>query len=211
MSLSSSASSSSRGGSFASLLAGFAAQSSDGSASRSHDGLEDDVATISYEQALRTHARRRPAAALGLPFEPDAEPETAVPEPAALPPRKPPVSVRISEWAPENWVPENKAAGQRTHAALAARRKSASITIRLSETECAQVHARAEAAGMTTSAYLRSCLFEAEALRTQVKEALEQFRAAAPAEEKKPVRSEQASRLSWLRSRWLGGESAKSA
>ncbi len=208
------------------MLAGFAA--APGRPARGHDGhdgLEDDVATISYEQALRTHARRRPAAALGLPFEPEAlapaESEVApqIAKPVASTEEKPPASVRISEWAAETKNP-----------ALEASRKAASITIRLTQAECDQVHERAAAAGLTASAYLRSCLFEAETLRAQVKEALDQFRtagpaggtvsgpASGPANGKKPVRSEgQASdaehsaRRSWLRSRWLGGEGAKSA
>ena len=41
--------------------------------------------------------------------------------------------------------------------------------------EQAQLHERADAAQLSVSAYLRSCIFEAEALRTQVKEALAQM------------------------------------
>lgn len=191
---------------------------------RADDGLEDDVATISYEQALRTHARRRPAAALGLPFEPFAamaeEPETAASvspeigyaaEPSA---GKQPATESVSGWAPGIGD-----AAARNNPVLAASRKAASITIRLTKAECEQVHERATAAGLTASAYLRSCLFEAENLRAQVKEALEQFRAAAPDEPaaagKKPVRSEDhaadAARpglRSWLPARWLGAKGA---
>ena len=46
--------------------------------------------------------------------------------------------------------------------------KSASITIRLSKAECAQLRRRAAEAGLTVSAYLRSCTFEAESLRAEV-------------------------------------------
>jgi hypothetical protein len=53
---------------------------------------------------------------------------------------------------------------------LAENRKSASITIRLSKPECAQIHQRAASAGLTVLAYLRSCVLEAESLRAQVKE-----------------------------------------
>lgn len=53
------------------------------------------------------------------------------------------------------------------------------VTLRLSHAESAQLHERAAEAGLTVSAYLRSCVFEAEALRTQVREALSQFRSAA--------------------------------
>ena len=53
------------------------------------------------------------------------------------------------------------------------------LTLRLSHAEAAQLHERAAEAGLTVSAYLRSCVFEAEALRTQVREALALFRSAA--------------------------------
>jgi len=65
------------------------------------------------------------------------------------------------------------------HDSAVAGPKSASITIRMSVAECAQLRQRAAEAGMTISAYLRSCTFEAEALRGQVKEALVQLRSAA--------------------------------
>jgi hypothetical protein len=54
--------------------------------------------------------------------------------------------------------------------------KSASITIRLSKAECAQLRKRAAEAGLTVSAYLRSCTFEAESLRALVKDTLAQLR-----------------------------------
>jgi hypothetical protein len=57
-------------------------------------------------------------------------------------------------------------------------RKIASITIRLTKAEEAQLHERAAAAQLSVSAYLRSCIFEAESLRAQVKEALSQMKAA---------------------------------
>jgi hypothetical protein len=56
--------------------------------------------------------------------------------------------------------------------------KRASITIRLSRSESAQLHQRAAEAGLTVSAYLRSCTFEVESLRAQVKETLAQLRSA---------------------------------
>jgi hypothetical protein len=59
--------------------------------------------------------------------------------------------------------------------------KRASVTIRLTEPECAQMRRRAAEAGLTVSAYLRSCAFEVETLRTQVKETLAQLREPAPA------------------------------
>jgi hypothetical protein len=54
--------------------------------------------------------------------------------------------------------------------------RSASVTIRLSRSECARLHQRATEAGLTVSAYLRSCAVEAEALRAQVKQALAELK-----------------------------------
>jgi len=56
--------------------------------------------------------------------------------------------------------------------------KSVSITLRVSPDEAGQLRLRAREAGLTVSAYLRSCTFEAEALRAQVKEALAELRQA---------------------------------
>jgi hypothetical protein len=61
-------------------------------------------------------------------------------------------------------------------------RKSASITIRMSHAECAQLRKRADQASLTVSAYMRSCILEAETLRAQVKDALAELRAATPDE-----------------------------
>jgi predicted DNA binding CopG/RHH family protein len=80
--------------------------------------------------------------------------------------------------------------------------KTASITIRLTAEEQAQLHERAAAAQLSVSAYLRSCIFEAEALRIQVREALSQLRAATPNDPVEPVQSQAQSARSW-RSRLL--------
>lgn len=93
--------------------------------------------------------------------------------------RKPPASVPITEWLPQTQVLPS--AVPTRSPSLEAHRKSASITIRLSQSECTQLHERAAAAELTVSAYLRSCVFEAESLRAQVKEALAQLRPADPA------------------------------
>jgi hypothetical protein len=61
--------------------------------------------------------------------------------------------------------------------------KCASVTIRLSQAEYAQLRTRAAEAGLTVSAYLRSCTFEAESLRAMVKDTLARLRTGAPAEE----------------------------
>lgn len=98
------------------------------------DGLAEDVATFSYEPALRADA--------------PPHPRTAQKETDPAPPR----------------------------AEDGRRLKTASITIRLSEPECAQVRERAAEAGLTVSAYLRSCALEVESLRSRVKETLAQLR-----------------------------------
>ena len=103
-----------------------------------NDGLlVDDVASISYDRALRAHGRVQPPSR-----NVSATTESATNEPAA------------------------------TQKAL----KKASITIRLSEPECEQLRQRAAEAGLTVSAYLRSCTLEVESLRAQVKQTLAQMR-----------------------------------
>ena len=188
--------------SFASLLAGFAAltdKTGEGSRSQhiskdwNDDALEEDVATISYEQALRTHARTRSPFVRDLPDPTESLPPVSLPGLSynELSPntRKPPKSVdpaegRIGSWnsETESGLPGTTAEpGCAVHLSpRAENRKSASITIRLSKPECAQLHQRAAAAGLTVSAYLRSCIFEAESLRAQVKETLAQLRSATP-------------------------------
>lgn len=79
--------------------------------------------------------------------------------------------------------------------AAAQKNKTASITIRMSQAECRQLRRRAAEAGLTVSAYLRSCTLEAEALRAQVKEALAELKRANPREvQKEPVNE----RTSWF-------------
>jgi len=51
----------------------------------------------------------------------------------------------------------------------------------MSQEEAAQLHLRAAEAGLTVSAYLRSCTFEAESLRALVKDTMAQLRASAAA------------------------------
>jgi hypothetical protein len=76
--------------------------------------------------------------------------------------------------------------------------KRASITIRMSNEECAQLHQRAAAAGLTVSAYLRSCTFEAESLRALVKDTLAQLK---PNEPKKSRAVPAPARRAWFK--WL--------
>jgi hypothetical protein len=124
-------------------------------------GLDDDIATISYESALRTHARYRP---------PDRDSERDIARLAARVDAMPMMS-------DDSVCPAAKDAASAPKCAMPGRDlRKASITIRLSKAECAQLHQRAADAGLTVSAYLRSCVLEAEALRAQVKQALAELK-----------------------------------
>jgi hypothetical protein len=171
--------------SFAGLLAALTAPASaaqDRSPLADDDGLEDDVATLSYERALRTHARYRPA---------DSSPADASDYSLTQAPNQRPIGIRqaispdvnpVQELATQAAIPPAGSATvseaiQVYSSAFERNLKSASITIRMSREECAQLRKRATDAGLTVSAYLRSCTFEAESLRAQVKDALAQLRA----------------------------------
>jgi hypothetical protein len=140
------------------------------------------VATLSYEQALRTHARFK---------SPDADDraflQNADPGPAGTQESPQGNSVGSAQtaalWAAPGWGEDTGAkSADNFLATLEQNKKCASITIRLSKTECEQLRRRATQAGLTVSAYLRSCTFEAETLRAQVKDVLAELRTAAPAE-----------------------------
>jgi mobilization protein NikA len=115
--------------------------------------LADDVAVLTYEQALRSTRRARlPEAGMSAMLQ------------AALPSDR---QSGASVHRPENSGSEKKC-------------RTASITVRVTAEEQAQLHERATAAGLSVSAYLRSCIFEAEALRSQVKDALAQMQTVQP-------------------------------
>jgi hypothetical protein len=137
--------------SFASLLASFTAAREKSSETWDDSALLDDVTTISYEQALRSHRR-----------VPDRDPDLA----------------RASSQMQEDPSFASTAASKTVPDTCIKQRKTASITIRLTKAEEAQLHERAATAQLSISAYLRSCIFEAESLRAQVKEALSQMKAA---------------------------------
>jgi hypothetical protein len=69
---------------------------------------------------------------------------------------------------------------------LSAIRKEASVTVRLTQPESDRLRARAAEAGLTVSSYLRSCAFEVETLRAQVKDTVAQLRQNAAPAPKKP-------------------------
>jgi len=168
------------------------------------DGLADDVATLSYERALRAHARYKyadPPNLLdrSLPPTADLQPiedlcfdEIQV-EPASTaqrPQSSSPISQPKTAFVPTSPLERDL--------------KSASITIRLSKAENAQLRQRAAQAGLTISDYLRSCTFEAESLRALVKDTMEQLRASQstsgdPDAKKAPLIPVRRSFFGWLR------------
>ena len=158
------------------------------------DDLADDIATLSYERALRTHSRYRAsgtAAAESSDLLPAEHAEPAEPEPIGFEksfPYNPSEAAQPAHSFSAKPEPEPASVpGARLERDL----KDASITIRLSKTECAQLHRRAAEAGLTVSAYLRSCTFEAESLREMGKDTLLQLRSAkTPAQPAAPAVSE---------------------
>ena len=185
--------------SFARVWAGLTARTVEDAPAWLGDGLGEDVATLTYDEALRKHGRMRVE---GVVSQGDAGLRAGAPEDTA-----PAMASRVGSakdavaceaGAQDRTLPMEPAGSNDS-------RKTGSITVRMSAAECAQLHARAAAAGMTLSAYLRSCVFEAESLRAQVKEALAELRATGPVTEKRPVQPEHGRRLSWLVSRWRGG------
>ena len=162
--------------SFAGLLASLAAPAAPESGhatDRTDIDLGEDVVTLSYERALRSHARYK---ATNLTVW---EAERTPVAPAQL--------IADASAGRTNYenvgrpVDVDTRLGELAHSAeqAAARResRSASVTIRLSNQECARLRQRAVEAGLTVSAYLRSCVLEADSLRAQVKAALAQLRA----------------------------------
>lgn len=126
--------------------------------------LGEGVALLSYEQALRAHALDRPNDRNHWPPVETAGTGAALHEAESSP-------------AEELWEQAS------TLPAVSADRdlRSASVTIRVSQAECARLRRRAAEAGLTVSAYLRSCALEAEALRAQVKHALAELKAGSEA------------------------------
>jgi hypothetical protein len=185
--------------SFAGILAALSAPAHKSAPAWNDDALEEDVATLSYENALRTHARYPRSDADGHMLKRAVDPG----------------SIRIREASPAGGDAAGQterlkaATGPKTGAeavapqvapqALDVNLKRASITVRLSDAECAQLRMRANDAGLTVSGYLRSCTFEAETLRAQVKQALAELRTDRSKEsEIRPARVER----SWFQLSW---------
>lgn len=141
----------------------------------SESDLGDDVVTLSHDRALRAHARYQPA--------------------------------DRSDWqlgramrVDESLTPQaSRAPGDVIDGDL----RTTSVTVRLSKAECASLHQRAAEAGLTVSAYLRSCTIEAEALRAQVKEALAELRSTALKDTQVASTKERQTFWGWVAFGWL--------
>jgi hypothetical protein len=152
-------------GSFASLLASLTSKLQNDPWDDS--ALPDDVAILTYEQALRT-SRRQPSPQLATnSLREDGSQKGPAPKVS-----KPEQPQRPGEKRP----------------------RTASITIRVTSEEQAQLHERAAAAQLSVSAYLRSCILEAETLRTQVREALAQMQQPSASQVNSTALTEMASR-----------------
>ncbi len=163
---------------FAGLLAALALPPTEDAAqarTSSESDRGDDVVTLSYDRALRTHGRYMPTGR--------------------------------GDWQPAPAVQGNEdlaaQANQTPQEVCDHDLRTSSVTVRLSKAECANLHQRAAEAGLTVSAYLRSCTIEAEALRAQVKAALAELRPvgvkgepASPARARRPL-------FGWLAFGWL--------
>jgi predicted DNA binding CopG/RHH family protein len=179
--------------SFAGLLAALTAPAP--RTAWNNDDFADDVATLSYEHALRAHSRYK---------APDAG-EWEMKQKIDSGPELPNVSQHDNTAAQTSEASPSLAAGAGARnaadcgsAAFERNKKCASITIRLSKEECEQLRRRAGQAGLTVSAYLRSCTFEAETLRAQVKDVLAELRTAASTEKESPKVEFHRSWLDWL-------------
>jgi predicted DNA binding CopG/RHH family protein len=181
--------------SFAGLLAALAEPKSKRVPAWNDDELEDDVATLSYERALQAHARYRPV-----------DEEVPAPQQSASVDSIRDREVNSEEIALRqnaalsNDLPANNPDASPYRAPSSSRErnlKCASITIRLSQLECTQLRTRAAEAGLSVSAYLRSCTFEAEALRAEVKETLAQLRTGESSEKPHPPAPDRRSWFHW--------------
>jgi predicted DNA binding CopG/RHH family protein len=155
----------------------------------SSEELGDDVATLSYERALRAHARYKPSDL----FDASQQQQSAAGKPAA--PRTDAAAETVAEFSVPSLAPQPTAPGRDL--------RLASVTIRLSKGECERLHKRAAEAGLTVSAYLRSCTFEVETLRAQVKEAVAQMRNSTTQEKPTAPAAAKRSWRGWLSHRLL--------
>ena len=147
--------------------------------------LGEDVATLSYEQALRAHARYRPA-------DRDLDGgwiNRQMPDGARLERRsKRRGGARCEAVCGGRHWGRSAVAGRCAGTRSAFDERDDSLE---PGAECARLHQRAAEAGLTVSAYLRSCALEAEALRAQVKQALAELKTGRRTKERESEKSAQ--------------------
>jgi predicted DNA binding CopG/RHH family protein len=160
---------------------------------------DEEITSLSYEQALRKHARRPSVDQTSERID-----RVATMAAEALEERR--KQARVIEQEPiieEPGRSNNFAAAESaafnlfdeklpgdtvqfstplpqpsTEVIKAAETKAVSVTLRVSQQEANQLRKRAATAGLTVSAYIRSCVCEADLLRAQVKSALIEMRQA---------------------------------
>jgi hypothetical protein len=156
---------------FSSLTASGESSASTGAkpAARRDEEPSADAAALTYESALRRGAQLSRVDGLSA----DAAGADASPK-----------CVRPNGLGTNHLSPANAQAG------MDAGKRRASVTLRLSRAECMQLKQRAAEAGLTVSAYIRSCTFEAETLRAQVKQAVQQLRGEQRGELRRDLRGE---------------------
>jgi len=76
---------------------------------------------------------------------------------------------------------------ERLQHGLGAERRRMTVSVRLSEQESTQLRQRAAESGISVSAYMRSCVLEADHLRAQVKQALAEMRLVAQSQRPVPL------------------------
>jgi hypothetical protein len=182
---SSSAASSTSSRSFAGLIADFAAIGKKPPVG-DLDFLEEDVACLSYEQALRNRRSLRSVPPLA---ETRLDSATMAPRTQYLAHQEVDVKSGLNPRTPVEPAASPRQPG----------RRCSSVTVRLSAPESEQLHLRAAEAGLTVSAYLRSCAFEVESLRAEVKSTLDKLRPESAPSEINPDAVTPVRRRSWPR------------
>jgi hypothetical protein len=176
--------------SFAGLLAALTQPEKKKPPEWNDNGLADDVTTLSYERALQARARYRTADRPNWTFAPEGLQGASNGQQAA----QLPVAGAGEDLPARSGATDSPVPGRDL--------RRTSVTIRLSDAESVQLHERAAEAGLTVSAYLRSCAFEAEALRAQVKAALAELRTAGRSEKATARNPTLRLRFGWLARIW---------
>jgi hypothetical protein len=160
---------------------------------------DEEITSLSYEQALRKHARRpavdqtseridRLATMAAEALEERRKQAKAIEQEPIIEELRKTDNFAAGESAAFNLFDEELPSDTvhfttpgpqpATEVIKAVETKAVSITLRVSQQEANQLRKRAADAGLTVSAYIRSCVCEADLLRAQVKSALIEMRQA---------------------------------